>query len=133
MNSPNPKEPVKYPSPISIQFLSDEDVPGDIVRGLRQRQPLLDVVRVQEVGLTSADDPDVLEWAAREGRPIFTRDRNTMTRFAIERVTQGLPMPGIFVIPEDMSIGQAIKELELIALASPPDEWRDRVIFLPLR
>jgi hypothetical protein len=41
-------------------------------------------------------------------------------------------MPGVFVIPEDMSIGQAIKELELIALASDPDDWRDQVIFLPL-
>ena len=77
-------------------------------------------------------DPDVLQWAASAGRSIFTRDRNTMTRFAYERVSQGLPMPGVFVIPEDMSIGQTIKELELIALASDPDDWHDQVIFLPL-
>ena len=62
-----------------LRLLSDEDVPGDIVRGLRQRQPSLDVVRVQEAGLMSAADSRVLEWAAGEGRQVFTRDRSTMT------------------------------------------------------
>src|ERR1700722_11649109 len=111
-----------------LRLLSDEDVPGDIVRGLRKRQPTLDVVRVQEVGLMHTIDPDILEWAAGEGRQMFTRDRNTMTAHAYDRVIQGLPMLGVFVIPEEMPIGQAIAELEVIALASDPDEWRNRVI-----
>jgi hypothetical protein len=29
-------------------------------------------------------------------------------------------------------VGQAVVELELIALASDADDWRDRVVFLPL-
>src|SRR5438874_1531099 len=74
-----------------LRLLSDEDVPGDIVRGLRQRQPSLDVVRVQEVGLMSAADSRVLKWAAREGRQVFTRDRNTMTAEAWDRVARGCP------------------------------------------
>ena len=115
-----------------LQLLSDEDVPGDIVRGLRQRQPSLDVVRVQEVGLMGVADPDVLEWAAQQGRQIFTRDRSTMTAHAYDRIIQGLPMPGVFVLPEAMPIGQAVTELEMIALASESDEWRDRVVFLPV-
>src|SRR5437870_235369 len=115
-----------------LRLLSDEDIPGAIVRGLRQRQASIDIVRVQEVALMNTPDPDVLEWAAREGRLVITRDRNTMTRFAYDRVSQGLPMPGVFVIPEDMPIGNAIKELDLIALASGPDDRRDQVIFLPL-
>jgi hypothetical protein len=116
----------------SVRFLSDEDLPGDIVLALRRRQPLLDIVRVQEVGLIRTPDPDVLEWAARERRQVVTRDRNTMTAHAYQRVVAGLPMPGIFVVPEDMSIGQAVKELELIALASESADWNDQVIFLPL-
>lgn len=115
-----------------LRMLSDEDVPGDIIQGLRQRQPGLDMIRVQEVGLMHTPDPDILEWAAREGRQICTRDRRTMTRHAYERVAQGLPMPGVFVIPEELPVGKAVKELELIALLSDSDEWRDRVIFLPL-
>jgi hypothetical protein len=115
-----------------LRILSDEDVPGDIVRGLRQRQPGVDVVRVQEVGLMSVPDPDVLEWAAHAGRQVITRDRSTMTAHATDRVARGLPMPGLFVLPERMLIGQAIAELELLALASEPDEWRGQIIFLPL-
>ena len=76
-------------------------------------------------------DPDILEWAAREGRQLITRDRTTMTPHAYERVAHGLPMPGVFVIPEEMSVGPAVEELELIALASESDDWRDRVIFFP--
>lgn len=115
-----------------LRMLSDEDLPGAIIRGIRQRHPDLDVVRAQEVGLMLTDDPDILEWAAREGRQLITRDRKTMTRHAYDRVAAGLPMPGVFVIPEHMPIGQAIKELELIALASESDEWKDRIEFLPL-
>jgi predicted nuclease of predicted toxin-antitoxin system len=39
---------------------------------------MLDLVRVQEVGLRTADDPDILEWAAAQGRVLVTRDRDTM-------------------------------------------------------
>jgi hypothetical protein len=115
-----------------LRLLSDEDVPGDIVRGLRQRQPSLDVVRVQEAGLMSTADFRILEWAAREGRQVFTRDRNSMTAEAWGRVTRGLSMPGVFVIPEEMTIGRAVRELEVIGMASDPADWEGQVIFLPL-
>jgi hypothetical protein len=115
-----------------LRLLSDEDVPGDIVRGLRRRQPELDVVRVQEVDLRGTRDRDVLAFAAAEGRQVFTRDRNSMTADAYDRVARGLPMPGVFVLPEHISLGKAVTELELLAFASDPDDWKDRVIFLPL-
>jgi hypothetical protein len=47
-------------------------------------------------------------------------------------VERGLPMPGLFVIPEAMTIGQAVRELEVIGMASEIDDWRDGVVFLPL-
>ncbi|MBM3993253.1 MAG: hypothetical protein FJ303_03715 [Planctomycetes bacterium] len=115
-----------------VRFLTDEDVPRDIVSGLRNRLATLDIVRVQDVGLMATDDCEILAWAASEGRLLITRDRSTVTRHAYDRVRNGLPRPGVFVIAEGMSIGQAIKELELIALASIAKEWRDRVIFPPL-
>lgn len=57
-----------------LRFAADENFNNDIVRGLRRRKPNLDVVRVQEAGLSGAVDPDVLEWAAREGRVLLTHD-----------------------------------------------------------
>lgn len=59
-------------------FASDENFNNDIVRGLLRRKPKLDIVRVQDAGLSGANDPDVLEWAASEGRLLLTHDSMTM-------------------------------------------------------
>jgi Domain of unknown function (DUF5615) len=60
------------------KLVSDADVNGDIIRGLHRARPELDLVRAQDVGLTSRPDPEALVWAAGEGRILVTNDRNTM-------------------------------------------------------
>lgn len=62
-----------------LRFAADENFNNDIVRGLLRRKPNLDIVRVQDVGLAGADDPTILEWAAREGRILITQDVSTIT------------------------------------------------------
>jgi hypothetical protein len=112
---------------------SDADFNGKLFRALRQRQPDLDLVRVQDVALRTAADPDVLAWTASEGRILLSHDRQTMTRFAYERVAAGLPMPGVFIIrnrPDQ--IGQMVEEILVVALCSTQEEWKDQVVFLPL-
>ncbi len=64
---------------MSLRIAIDESVDGDLLRGLRRRLPLLDALRVQDSGLSGADDPTVLAWAAREGRVLLTQDVKTMT------------------------------------------------------
>lgn len=49
-----------------LRLLADENFNGSIIRGLLRRKPKLDVVRVQDVGLSGADDCTVLAWAAHE-------------------------------------------------------------------
>jgi hypothetical protein len=61
-----------------LKLVSDENFDGVILRGLYRRHPNLDVVRVQDVGLNAASDPDILEWVAVEGRILLTHDRETM-------------------------------------------------------
>lgn len=46
-----------------VRFLTDENFNGQIVRGLRQRQPEIDLIRVQDTEIAGADDPLVLDWA----------------------------------------------------------------------
>lgn len=41
-----------------LRLLADENFNGDIVRALLLRQPDLDIVRVQDVGLAGIGDPD---------------------------------------------------------------------------
>jgi predicted nuclease of predicted toxin-antitoxin system len=79
-----------------LRLAADENFNAGIVRGLLRRLPGLDIVRVQDVGLSGADDPAVLEWAAREGRIVLTHDMSTLVSLALERVAIGQPMPGVF-------------------------------------
>ncbi len=43
---------------------ADESLHGHIVRGLRRREPGIDLVSVKEAGLRGKTAPEVLEWAA---------------------------------------------------------------------
>ena len=115
-----------------LRLLTDENVHGDIVAGLRRRQPALDLVRVQDVGLRHTPDPIILEWAAQQGRVVVSVDKRTLAVDAWHRVARGLPMSGVAILRLLLTIGQAINELELIALAGNPEDFRDQVIYLPL-
>ena len=65
-----------------LLLAADENFNNDIVRGLVRRKPDLNIVRIQDVGLSGADDPTVLEWAAREERVLLTHDVSTLPLFA---------------------------------------------------
>ena len=54
-----------------------------------------------------ADDPTILEWAARHGLVLLTHDRKTVPPFAYDRVASGLAMPGVFVVAGNMPVGGA--------------------------
>ena len=115
-----------------LRLLSDENFNGDIVRGLLLRRPDLDLVRVQDIGLEGADDPDVLARAAEDNRILLTHDRATMPDFAYARVVAGRPMPGVFVLNDRLPVRQAIEELLLGNLCSEQAEWAGIVLYLPL-
>jgi hypothetical protein len=115
-----------------LRLAADENFNADIVRGLRRRFPNIDVVRVQDAGLSGADDPAVLEWAAREGRIVLTHDISTLVSFAFERVAAGRPMPGVFAARSRGPIGLTIDDLLLLAECSVEGEWEGQVRFLPL-
>lgn len=115
-----------------IRFMLDENFNGKIVRGLRARKPDVDVIRVQDTELSSADDPAVLEWAAKEGRILLTHDLDTMTKYAHERIAQGLPMAGVIFVRDTLSIAKVIDDLLAILGASEAAEWENRTGFLPL-
>lgn len=115
-----------------LLLISDENFNNDIVRGLLRRNPHLDIVRVQDVGLRGQEDPVILEWAAREGRVLLTHDAATMTYFAYERVRKGKSMPGVIEVPDDLPIGTAIEDILLLTEYSDKGEWESQVIYLPL-
>ncbi|MFH1633902.1 MAG: DUF5615 family PIN-like protein [Chloroflexota bacterium] len=116
-----------------LRLAADENFNNDIVRGLLRRKPDLDIVRTQDIGLSAADDPTMLEWAAQEGRVLLTHDVTTITYHAHERVRTGKRMPGIFEVGRKVPIGVAIEDILLIAECSLEGEWEGQVRYLPLR
>ncbi len=115
-----------------LRFVADENFNNNIVRGLLRRQPELDLVRIQDVGLISADDPTVLEWAAQEGRVLLTHDVATITQYAYERLEAGLFMPGVFEVSLDVPIGRVIEDILLLAECTLDGEWSGQIRYLPL-
>lgn len=115
-----------------IRFLADENFHGACVRGILRRKPELDVVRAQDIGLEGRDDPELLAAAAGQNRVLLTHDVKTITRYANERLAAGLPLPGIVEVPQEMNIGQAIEQILLLIECLSPEEWPDRIHYLPL-
>lgn len=116
-----------------VRFLADENFNNQIVRGILRQSPNIDIVRIQDMGLSGADDPTVLAWAAQEERIVLTHDVATMITFAYDRIQAGLSMPGLFEVSRRVPIGLAIEEVILIAECSLDGEWEGQVRFLPLR
>ena len=113
-----------------LHFLADENFDNDIVRGLLHRQPDLDLVRVQDVGLLEMDDTIILEWAAQEGRILLTHDFRTIGTHAYARVRSGLPMPGVFLVSQSDPIGTTIEDILLLSECSLDGEWERKVHYL---
>lgn len=115
-----------------LRLLADENFHGDVVRGLLFRQPDLDLVRVQDIGLTGASDPGLLAWAAENNRIILTHDRATLPDYAHQRLTAGKTMSGVFVLNDRFLVREAIEEILLIVRCTDQGEWAGRVAHLPL-
>jgi len=116
-----------------IRLAADENFNNHVVRGLLLRKPGIDIICIQDVGLSGKDDPTILEWAAREKRILLAHDVETITYFAYNRVEAGLAMPGVFIMSQDIAISHIIEDLLLIIESNEADEWENRVFFLPLK
>jgi hypothetical protein len=114
-----------------LHLLLDENFDHDVLRAIKSRLPEADLVTVQEVGLTGADDPDLLAWAAEHRRILVTRDRKTMTKYAYERVKAGQFMAGVFSIPDHLRMRDTIEQLILLIACSEETEWENGVLHLP--
>jgi predicted nuclease of predicted toxin-antitoxin system len=67
-------------------FLVDQNFNEHIVAGLSRRDATPEFIHVHDVGLASAPDPMILEWAAEHGLVLLSHDRKTIPPFAHARV-----------------------------------------------
>jgi hypothetical protein len=108
----------------------DEHIPRSITVGLRLRG--VDVLTAQEDDRSQADDVSLLDRAMGLGRVMFSFDAD-MVRIAAERQREGIRFAGLaFAHPTHISVGECIRDLEILAKSGQPEDVVNEVVFLPL-
>ena len=113
-----------------LKLYMDQHVPRAISMGLRLRR--VDVATAYEDRAHEFSDPALLDRATSLGRVLFTMDDDLLME-AVKRQDAGTAFGGvIFAHPCDISIGQCVHDLEVIAAAGTESDISGRVIYLPL-
>lgn len=113
---------------MSLKLYVDVHVRRAITEGLRLRG--VDVLTAQEDGASRFSDPELLDRAMALGRVLFSQDKDLL-REATRRQRSGEPFAGIIYAHQfRANIGRCLNNLELIAKASEPEEYLDRLEYL---
>ena len=114
---------------MAVLLYMDVHVPWAITDQLRRRG--VDVLTAAEDRSERLSDADLLQRAADLGRVVFTQDIRFKS-LAESWQGQGHSFAGlIFGHQLRGSIGQYVENLELIAFASEPEDWKNVVQHLP--
>ncbi|MEW6212746.1 MAG: DUF5615 family PIN-like protein [Acidobacteriota bacterium] len=116
---------------MSVGLYMDVHVRQAVTDGLRLRG--VDVLTAQENGADRLSDAELLDRATESGRILFTQDDDFLVE-AVRRQRTGEFFAGVVYAHQlNITIGECIDDLELIALASNADEWKNRLTYLPLK
>lgn len=115
-------------------FLIDENLPPALAMQMRQREPYIQVLAIGQPGAPvkgTADRP-LLRWVEENGYLLVTNNRSSMPGHLRDHLTTGRHVPGILITPFALDIGLVVEELLLIWGASLPDEYQDRIVYMPI-
>jgi predicted nuclease of predicted toxin-antitoxin system len=116
---------------VSVKLYMDVHVRQAVTKGLRLRG--VDVITAQEDGTARLEDSELLDRASKLDRVLFTQDDDLLVE-ATRRQRRGEQFAGmIYAHQLNVTIGECVESLALIALASEPEEWLNRLTYLPLR
>jgi Domain of unknown function (DUF5615) len=116
---------------MSVRFQADADHDQTIVTALLRREPGIDFYTASAAGLTARDDMEVLAIAARDGRILVSHDGRTMPHHFAILSTQ--TSAGLLIVPQYLTLAAVVQDLRLIWSASSPEEWVNRICYLPLQ
>jgi hypothetical protein len=118
-----------------VRYLLDENLPRRIKNQLIFHEPLMEVLLVGENQAPSlgTSDPDILNWLEQNDFILVSRNRSTMPMHLKEHTAKGKHVPGILLIRKETLIGKLIEDLLLIWGASEPEEYKDRIVYLPFK
>jgi hypothetical protein len=108
----------------------DHHVPAAITEGLRTRG--VDVLTALEDGTEEFEDSPLLERAGELDRVLFTQDTDLLA-VANQWNLNGKQFVGLFFGHQlQLTVGQAVRDLELAAKVLEPQDVRNLVEYLPL-
>jgi predicted nuclease of predicted toxin-antitoxin system len=113
-----------------IRFYLDENVQGEITRGLRQAG--IDVLTVQEDGREGLPDPSVLDRAGELGRVLFSQDSDLLVEASRRQSTWERFGGVIYARQNVVPNGRCVADLHLIAETCSIEDFLDFVCYLPL-
>jgi hypothetical protein len=115
---------------LSLKFYLDHHVPAAITDGLRRRG--VDVLTAYEDGTAELDDPDLLSRTTQLGRVLFSQDRDLLV-LADQWLQAGRTFGGLVYAHQlSVTIGEAVRDLILIAQVLEPEDMQNHVEFIPL-
>lgn len=119
---------------MSIRYLLDEHIsPSYRAQLLWHKSDLVVwIIGDPTAPAKGTSDPEILLWCQEHEFALVTNNRKSMPGHLKDHLDNGDHVPGIFVINQEMSIGEIIDELILIAEASLEDEYQDRILYLPI-
>ena len=116
---------------MKVHFLADANFNQKIVAGLRLREPAIDFALPQAMIPERMKDPDLLDLACLSDRIVVSHDVTTMPRW-FDQCVEERSCAGLIPVPESVPIRVAIEDLLLIWYLTEPEEWRNRMAWLPL-
>jgi predicted nuclease of predicted toxin-antitoxin system len=116
-----------------VRFLADANLNEAIVTGCRRREPGIDFLSATAAKLEGVPDPEVLAFAMSQARILVTSDLRTMPRHFAEFVQAYGECPGVFLVKQRASLAVVIEALLLVWEASDAEEWKNRIVEIPLR
>lgn len=119
-----------------LQYLIDEHLRGTlavILARLARRDGLeIDIMQVGDVEGPALGCPDeeLLRWSEVNEQILVSRDRRTLPEHLARHLSIGHGSPGIILL-RDQSLTRLAEHLLVVAHASDPSEWSDRITYVP--
>jgi len=115
-----------------VKLYLGEDLSPAIARILRERD--VEALSAHEVGMIGASDDEQLDYGAREGRALVTRNARDFRRVADRRIREQRPHAGIVVCPPRIrgsEIGRIAAALEALVHQRPEGLGVFDLLYLP--
>ena len=100
-------------NPLDFALVADENIAPELVAALRERR--IDVCTLRELGLSGAEDVEILSWAHPANRVVLTHDAD----FGLLAVRREVPFIGvIFLRPGHIKTSFSLEALDTLRSAA---------------